>query len=192
MNHFKCIKLKTVGRFYNGSLISDTLYRKKAKRAYIRIKELSFNYPINKDAVIYIDDNFVPQKETIVRTNDYVFATIGNTIGKVNVITEEFDGSFISNNTSMFRFNSPQEELFYYELLFRNFIVQCQIEREYTQTGQPKITNISLGNIVIPVLPTSKRKEISDLVSQSYSCFHKSKLQLDLAKQQIELLIDNL
>lgn len=143
-------KLSDIGFFTNGSFIPESFYTEQAKRAYIRIKELSLDSPINMKDCIYINDKFKNSNETIVKENDFVIATIGNTIGKINLITKELEGSFISNNTSRFRLTDKNVNPIFLELLLRNSIVQEQIQREFTQTAQPKISNNSLENIVIP------------------------------------------
>ena len=47
-------KLKDIGFFTNGSFIPENLYTANAKRAYIRIKELSFDAPIRTQECVYI------------------------------------------------------------------------------------------------------------------------------------------
>jgi type I restriction enzyme S subunit len=185
----KYCKLKDIGKFKNGSLISDELYVNKGKRAYIRIKELSFNQPISDNDVIFIDDSFVSSNETTVCTNDFVFATIGNTIGKVNIIPEYYDGSFISNNTSRFRLYKTKY-YFFYELLFRSIAVQEQIQREFTQTAQPKIGNESLENIIIPVIEKEIQHQIAALIEKSFYLCGESKRLLDEAKDMVEKEIE--
>jgi restriction endonuclease S subunit len=182
-------KVKDIGIFTNGSLISDELYVNKSKRAYIRIKELSFNQPISDDDVIFIDDGFVATNETTVHTNDFVFATIGNTIGKVNLIPEYYEGSFISNNTSRFRLYKTKY-YFFYELLFRSIAVQEQIQREFTQTAQPKIGNESLENIIIPVIEEEIQQQIAELIEKSFYLCRESKRLLNEAKSMVEKEIE--
>ena len=190
LNHFKCNRLGDMGKFCNGSLISDELYVEKAARAYIRIKELSYKEPINDDAVVYIDDSFVSQNETTVCENDFVIATIGNTIGKVNAIPKKYAGSFISNNTSRFRLNDKKSIYFYYEIMLRSIVVQSQIEREFTQTAQPKISNKSLANILIPILSREIQEQIAKLIQKSFALRAESKLLLDDAKASVEREIE--
>jgi restriction endonuclease S subunit len=182
-------RLKDIGEFKNGSLISDELYVNKSKRAYIRIKELSFNQPISDDDVVFIDDGFVATNETVVHTNDFIFATIGNTIGKVNLVPEYYDGSFISNNTSRFRSHKIKYH-FFYELLFRNILVQEQIQRNFTQTAQPKIGNESLENILIPLVDTAVQQEIAALIKKSFSLRQESERLLSDAKEMVEREIE--
>lgn len=179
-------KLSDIGFFTNGSFIPESFYTEQAKRAYIRIKELSLDSPINMKDCIYINDKFKNSNETIVKENDFVIATIGNTIGKINLIPKELDGSFISNNTSRFRLTDKNVNPIFLELLLRNSIVQEQIQREFTQTAQPKISNNSLENIIIPKIDYIIQKKIEYRIKKSLELRDKSKELLENAKVKIE------
>lgn len=182
-------KLSDIGFFTNGSFIPESFYTEQAKRAYIRIKELSLDSPINMKDCIYINDKFKNSNETIVKENDFVIATIGNTIGKINLITKELEGSFISNNTSRFRLTDKNVNPIFLELLLRNSIVQEQIQREFTQTAQPKISNNSLENIIIPKIDYIIQKKIESRIKKSLELRDKSKELLENAKVKIEKAI---
>ena len=184
-------KLIDIGFFTNGSFIPESFYTEQAKRAYIRIKELSLDSPINIKECIYINDKFKNSNETIVKENDFVIATIGNTIGKINLIPKELDGSFISNNTSRFRLTDKNVNPIFLELLLRNSIVQEQIQREFTQTAQPKISNNSLENIIIPKIDYIIQKKIEYRIKKSLELRDKSKELLENAKVKIENAIIN-
>lgn len=179
-------KLSDIGFFTNGSFIPESFYTEQAKRAYIRIKELSLDSPINMKDCIYINDKFKNSNETIVKENDFVIATIGNTIGKINLITKELDGSFISNNTSRFRLTDKNVNPIFLELLLRNSIVQEQIQRQFTQTAQPKISNNSLENIIIPKIDYIIQKKIESRIKKSLELRDKNKELLENAKVKIE------
>lgn len=179
-------KLSDIGFFTNGSFIPESFYTEQAKRAYIRIKELSLDSPINMKDCIYINDKFKNSNETIVKENDFVIATIGNTIGKINLITKELEGSFISNNTSRFRLTDKNVNPIFLELLLRNSIVQEQIQRQFTQTAQPKISNNSLENIIIPKIDYIIQKKIESRIKKSLELRDKNKELLENAKVKIE------
>lgn len=183
-------KLQDIGFFTNGSFIPENLYTQHAKRAYIRIKELSFNTPIRIQECIYIDDNFEATNETMVKQDDFVIATIGNTIGKINLIPKELSGSFISNNTSRFRLADKSIIPEFLELLLRNFVVQEQIQREFTQTAQPKISNTSLENILIPKINPATQEQIALKIQKSFTLRAKSKDLLKNAKIKLENAIE--
>lgn len=184
-------RLQDIGFFTNGSFIPENLYTQRAKRAYIRIKELSFNAPIRIQECVYIDDKFEAINETMVKQNDFVIATIGNTIGKVNLIPKELNGSFISNNTSRFRLTNENIIPEFLESLLRNFIVQEQIQREFTQTAQPKISNTSLENILIPKIDSTTQEQIASKIQKSFALRKVAKDLLESAKYKVERAIDS-
>lgn len=184
--HNGYMRLKDIGNFANGSLISEDFYVEKAKRAYIRIKELSFNSPIKIEESVYIDDNFEAKNETAVKENDFIIATIGNTIGKVNLVPKELSGSFISNNTSKFSLFDKNIMPEFLELLLRSVIVQEQIQRDFTQTAQPKISNYSLENILIPKFSLKIQESIAKNLQKSFDLRSEAKNLLKNAKERVE------
>ncbi len=182
--------LGTLGKFTSGSFISDEFYVEKSKRAYIRIKELSFNQPINKSQIVHISDSFVHKNESIVYENEFVIATIGNTIGKVNLIDRELNGAFISNNTSKFKLTDNTINYFYFELMLRSIVVQMQIKKEFTQTAQPKISDNSLRNIIVPMVDKETQTQIATQIQTSFTLRQQSEKLLELAKRAVEIAIE--
>ena len=181
--------LGELGYFVNGSFISDKYYSDSGKKFYIRIKELSLDTPLEKEKMVYINNDFVAINETVVKENDFVFATIGATIGKVNLITKEFSGSYPSNNTSKFTLNRI-ENPFYFECLLRSLLVQGQIKQRLTQTAQEKISNDDLGKIIIPLLFQKVQNQIQRKTFESFSFYKKSKILLEYSKYAIEKAIE--
>ena len=179
-------EIKEIAELKNGSFISETEYTNKSKRAYIRIKELSLDNILEKEQMIFINDNFKKKNETQVKKNDFVIATIGATIGKTNLISKEFESSFPSNNTSRIRLKSKNEKFYFYEFLFRSFLFQKQIEREFTQTAQPKISNSQIKNIKIPLVAPAIQNQIAQKIEASHQLRKQSKDLLEKAKQQVE------
>ena len=181
--------LGKLGYFVNGSFIPDKHYSDSGKKFYIRIKELSLDIPFEKEKMVYINNDFVANNETVVKENDFVFATIGATIGKVNLITKELSGSYPSNNTSKFTLNQVKNP-FYFECLLRSLLVQEQIKQRLTQTTQEKILNNDLGKIIIPLLLRKVQDQIQRKIFESFNFYTKSKYLLKCAKRAIEKAIE--
>jgi len=186
--------IKDIGYMSNGSLISDYFYTNKAKRAYIRIKDLSFNESINMQSLVYISDDFEESAETKVKENDIIFATIGATIGKVNLVPNSLNDSFISNNTSRFRlFNSAKSNAKFYEAIFQSSFFQSFIKRNTTTTAQPKIINEDILNIKIPLSPLKTQEKIADQIStikeKALALQKAAKQSLEEARQEVEKMI---
>lgn len=186
--------VKDIGLMNNGSLIADAFYIDKAKRAYIRIKDLSFNSNINLQSLVYINDDFKDSGETKVKENDIVFATIGATIGKLNLVPNALSGSFVSNNTSRFRlFNNFQNSAKFYEAVFQSSFFQLFIKRNITTTAQPKITNEDILNLKIPLPPLAMQekiaKEITKRKAKALALQNEAKELLEQAKKEVEKII---
>lgn len=180
--------LYNIAKIKSGSLVSDSLYScDKCGVPYIRVKDLNFKGQINKDTIIHLK-NFISTNETIVKEDDFVIATIG-TVGKISIIDNSLVGAIPSNNTSKISLNNKQNSL-YYLLLFQSFIFQQQIERQYTQTAQPKISDNQLYSIIIPLLPQSIQSKISAKIQQSFESREKSKQLLEVAKRAVEIAIE--
>ncbi len=180
--------LEKLGNFSNGSFIPEKYYSKSGKKFYIRIKELSLNAPLKKEKMIFIKDSFKTDKETTVKENDFVFSIIGS-VGKVNLITQDFAGSYLSNNTSKYTLNQTVFS-FYFELLLRNFLVQEQIKQRLTQTVQEKISNDDLGKTIVPILPRRTQNQIHQKISKSFNLHEKSKKLLEDCKKTVETAIE--
>lgn len=185
------LRLTDIVEVVNGSFIPEAFYTQKAQRAYIRIKELSLNAPIKISECIYIKDDFIASNEVIVKENDFVIATIGNTIGKVNLVPKELEGSFISNNTSRLRLIDKNYIPEFIELLLRSMFVQEQIQRNFTQTAQPKISNISLENILIPKIDSTTQAQIATYIQKSFELRAEAKKLLESAKAEVESALNN-
>lgn len=181
--------LDNIANIKSGSLVPDDLYSNdKSGIPYIRVKDLNFKGEINKENIVYLK-NFTNTNETIAYTGDYIIATIG-TVGKVGIVDNKLNGCIPSNNTSKISLKNKQNELFYL-LLFQSFIFQQQIEKEFTQTAQPKILDNQLCNIIIPLLPESIQSTISSKLHKSFLDRQKSLDLLAVAKGAVEVAVED-
>ncbi|WP_353684511.1 restriction endonuclease subunit S [Thermodesulfovibrio sp. 3907-1M] len=186
--------LKKIFDFRRGIFISTDYYtEEKTSRPYIRIKELTGKTGIDESKIIYIKDNYPIDEANSLQENDIVIAIIGDTIGKTNRIYKELSGGFCSNNTGRLRIKKElNKEIIpeYAEILFQSVIIQSQIEKKKTQTGQPKISDKEIKSILIPILPLSTQQQIASLVQKSHETRKKAKELLEIAKKAIEIAIE--
>jgi restriction endonuclease S subunit len=183
----------TFGRLFSvrrGICIDPRLYNEIDGRSYIRIKELSLDQPLAKNDSIKISEKYISGKYPHARTGDYILAVIGATIGKINLISDDLDGSLFSNNTACL---SPKIEIAHpnaYELILRSPIIQYQIQQRMAKTAQEKISDPELKKILIPILSTEVLDELEHLVVASKKSYHQSKQLIDQAKSRVEQLIE--
>lgn len=190
----RLLTIADVFDFKRGDFIDTRYYTEnKTSRPYIRIKELSNDSTVNMDEVIYIKDEYKNIKTATLEKGDLVIAIIGDTIGKTNLILEELEGGFCSNNTGMLRLKESYKgrfDVFFLEKLFHSIFIQLQIEKRKAQTGQPKIADKEIKQIRIPLVDYQKQRVIGDLVRQSHAARREAKELLEDAKRKIEEMIE--
>lgn len=193
IKNYELKRLNEIFTIRRGDFINPDYYVEKAKRAYIRIKELPTKGDINLDAITYIDDNFSEQNLGTLQEGDFVFAGIGATLGKTARIPKELEGSFYSNNTVRFRLKKEWKDkidTYYLQVIFQSIICRWQFEQRQAQTAQAKISDEDLKSVLIPILPKPTQQKIADLVQKSHSARKKAKELLEKAKQKVEELIE--
>lgn len=181
--------------FNRGIFISTDYYtEEKTLTPYLRIKELSEKGGINKEEIIYINEQYAGEENNKLKINDLVMAIIGDTIGKTNRIDKELVGGYYSNNTGRLRIKKEWENKILpecNELIFQSVLIQSQIEKKKAQTGQPKINDSEIRSIIVPILPKKIQDKIADLVRQSHEARKKAKELLEEAKRKVEELVEN-
>ena len=170
-----------------GSLIKDSFYDQKEGNPYIRGADFSGGW-LSDDKLIFISPKFKPTGETRVYENDIVFSLIGS-VGETALVTSEFTGAYISNNTGKIECESPIFSVVLQTLL-ASVIGKLYFEKYKTQTAQPKISDKDLHNFVIPVLSEEKQIQIQQKVVESFNLRKQSKHLLECAKRAVEIAIE--
>lgn len=183
--------LSEIAYIYRGNLISENSYCEDAtKPAYIRGADISSNILL-KDKCVYLDSSFVPNKEIRCKKNDLVFALIGS-VGTVARVTDEFIGSYISNNLGIIRLKENVDVSAEYLHLFLTAknIGSLFFEQKEMRTAQPKISPKDIEGFIIPIISNEQQCHIVDLIQESFILRLKSNELLDLAKTSVEVAIE--
>lgn len=184
-------KLSEIASTYRGDLISDELYCNNSLRpAYIRGADISSNVLL-PDKCVYIDDYFIPNKEFRCQYNDIVFAMIGS-VGTLARVTEEFEGSFVSNNLGVIRINKGSNICaeYLHVLLTSPKIGKLLFEQKEMRTAQPKISDKDIWDFIVPTIPNDCQLAIKDLIEKSFALRNESNRLLELAKTAVEVAIE--
>lgn len=184
-------KLSEIASTYRGDLISDELYCNNSLRpAYIRGADISSNVLL-PDKCVYIDDCFIPNKEFRCQYNDIVFAMIGS-VGTLARVTEEFEGSFVSNNLGVIRINKGSNICaeYLHVLLTSPKIGKLLFEQKEMRTAQPKISDKDIWDFIVPTIPNDCQLEIKELIEKSFTLRNESNRLLELAKTAVEIAIE--
>lgn len=181
--------IKNLFKIINGSFVSESFYCNDGKISYIRIKDLNYKGQINRNDIISLSESFSLKNETTLNKNDFVFANIGS-VGKVNIINNDnLIGAIPSNNTSKMTLKN-NKNYYYFLLVLQSFLFQMQIEKEFTQTAQPKISNKQLETLLVPLLSEDKQQQISNKIQESFEKRNYSDKLIDIAKRAVEIAIE--
>jgi len=157
---YKYIFLKDVFDLINGNSYTEYYTEEKTSIPYIRIGNLSFKHDINANNLIYLDESCEISEEKKMKKDDLILATIGATIGKIN-LAREFEGGTFSNNTVLFRLkNKEKHNPYFYEKLFQSRIIQKYIWGVVSQKAQPNLQNYDLQKIKIPLISKLKQDKV--------------------------------
>ncbi len=184
-------RLSEITKTFRGDLISDTLYTTdNTCIAYIRGADISSNI-LTDEKCVYIDRSFISTKEIRCAPNDLVFALIGS-VGTVARVTDDFTGSFISNNLGLIRLNDDTDiSAEYLHLLLTSAqIGKYLFEQKEMRTAQPKISDKDILDFIIPKLDKDIQQQIVDKVHESFELRKESRRLLDLAKTMVETAIE--
>ncbi len=183
------LPLSDIVDFYRGSLISDTYYidYDVARPAYIRGGDISSNRMV-ADNMVSISSDFIPSEETICIEGDIVMAMIGS-VGTASIVTQDFSGSYISNNLGLLRIcnHSIRAEVLHLYLtspIGRMFFTQRQMV-----TAQPKIAFRDIENIPIPLIRPEVQAEIAQHIQRSFALRKEASQLLEEAKLSVERAI---
>ena len=170
-----------------GSLIKDSFYDQEEGNPYIRGADFSGGW-LSDDKLVFINPKFRHTSETRVYENDIVFSLIGS-VGETALVTSEFTGAYISNNTGKIECESPVFSVTLQTLL-ASIIGKLYFEKYKTQTAQPKISDKDLHHFVIPLFSEEKQIQIQQKIVESFSLRKQSKHLLECAKQAVEIAIE--
>ncbi len=187
-NNSKVAKLNGIASIVRGSSISPDYYDQEGV-PYLRGGDFSSG-DIENGNLVYINKKFTHSNETIINAGDIIFASIGS-VGTLAIARDDFEGSYISNNTAKIAIHNRSFILpEYLNVVLQSLIGKLQFEKWSTRTAQPKISETQVNNFLIPILPIETQKKISELVIAAHEARKKSKELLEEAKRKVEEMIE--
>ena len=154
------ILLKNVFNLVNGNSYTEYYTEEKTDIPYIRIGDLTVRFEIDDKNIIYLDDSIELNEDKILKEDDLILATIGATIGKIN-LARDFKGGTFSNNTILLRLKDKKNHnSYFYEKLLQTNLLQKYIWGVVSQKAQPNLQTYDLENVKIPLIPKSKQDQI--------------------------------
>lgn len=148
----KSKKVKEIFNLINGCTLTEFYSEVKTDRVFLRIGDLTYKDTIQNSNLIYLDDECEIPNEKVLTGSDLVLATIGATIGKIN-LASGYEGGTFSNNTIVLRFkNFVEHNPKFYELLFQSNIFMKYLFGVASQKAQPNLQSYDISQIRVPII----------------------------------------
>lgn len=130
---------------------------------YITVSDMGDKFVSNKDIKYITQEIETKIKKYKVITGDIIISVAG-TLGKVNIITEEFNNANLTENCDkLTEFKGCITEYLFYFLQSEKFL--DEINRIKTSSAQPKLALDRLRIFVIPVPIIEEQQKIADCLS---------------------------
>lgn len=140
---------------------------------------------LSSSAKIPNDDILLSPKD-IVKENDLVLSMSG-TIGNCCKVPKDVKGII---NQRILRFSIKDVDVDTLVLLINSIVGTMQLERVGTGGVQTNISSSDIFKIEIPIIPKSLQDTVCNQVTKSFELQAESKQLLELAKQAVEVAIE--
>ncbi len=136
-----------------------------------------------------IQGKFAPSRaRMLLKENDIIVSSVEGSFNKSAIVPDEFNKSV--GSTGFFVFKSKQNQPGYVLALIKSIFFKEQMHREASGTILTAVSDKSLKNILIPILPNKTVNEINKLIIESHK-FQKKALKIfNVAKTALEIYIE--
>jgi type I restriction enzyme S subunit len=124
----------------------------------------------------------------LLRVGDVIASSVEGSLGKVALVSEEYNGAIGSTGFFVLRPRNVQSG--YLLALVKSMIVREQMRCESSGTILSAVPAKSLRNVIVPNIPPKKQNEIAQLVEKSHAARREAKALLEKAKRAVEIAIE--
>ena len=124
----------------------------------------------------------------LLKENDIIVSSVEGSLEKVALADEEQDGYIASTGFFQFRSKAILPEVLL--VMAKSIIFQCQLLQRCSGTILTAVSEKSINDMIVPILPKPIQQKIADLVIKSHRARQKSKSLLVEAKRKIEEMIE--
>lgn len=177
--------LKDIFQIINGNSYTEYYSENKTDIPYIRIGDLSYLGEIETQNMVYLEDDCPIPKDKIIKQNDLILATIGATVGKINIANNFIGGTF-SNNTVLLRLKEKAPfNIIFLEKILQSKMLQKLIWSAVSQKAQPNLQDYDLKMIKISNVAINIQNKIVEKIEPLSREISKLK---KIKKQAVEII----
>jgi type I restriction enzyme, S subunit len=166
-----------------GEYSDEYLPKDKGRVFYIRSTNIK-NSLIEEDESHFVNPNF----ERIAVEGDILTARVG-TIGIFGAVTENISGSVYSDNILCFRLPDNLNHLVYTRYFNSRFNFEL-VDRFARGSVQQRLNQETLKDLTVPIFRDEIQQKVKEVLEMSFELQTKSKQLLELAKQAVEVAIE--
>ena len=157
---------------------------------YITVSDMGDKFVLNKDIKYITQEIETKIKKYKVITGDIIISVAG-TLGKVNIITEEFNNANLTENCDkLTEFKGCITEYLFYFLQSEKFL--DEINRIKTSSAQPKLALDRLRIFVIPIPIIEEQQKIADCLSSMDSLIQTQQKVVTTWQQRKKALLQQM
>lgn len=157
---------------------------------YITVSDMGDKFVSNKDIKYITQEIETKIKKYKVITGDIIISVAG-TLGKVNIITEEFNNANLTENCDkLTEFKGCITEYLFYFLQSDKFL--DEINRIKTSSAQPKLALDRLRIFVIPIPIIKEQQKIADCLSSMDSLIQTQQKVVTTWQQRKKALLQQM
>lgn len=167
-----------------GEFAKEYLNKEKGLTFFIRNTNIS-------DGEIIEDENYFVEKKgftKFTKPGDILTARVG-AIGNFGAINDKFKDCIYSDNVLCIRLKEKLNPSVY-TCLFNLKIYSFLLEKISGGSVQPLITQTSIKDLLIPIIPFKEQEQIAKLIEESLQLKAESERLMDVAKKAVEIAIE--
>ena len=184
-------KLSKLTSFSNETWDQQSIF--ESEFPYIEISEVNTSTGLINNIIATEKANVPSRAKMIIRNGDILVSTTRPNRGAIAFYNQSNEISIASTGFAVLREHSNKVLPEYLWFILRNKISLKQMEQRSSGGNYPAITQEELGNILIPVPPLNKQKEIAkhitDIKQQAQQLKDKTKELLKKASEEIEKIL---
>ena len=157
---------------------------------YVELSNIDASIGIINIASTVKGDDLPTRAKRLLKKDDVLASSVEGSVQKIALVHDEHENYVATNGFFQFRPKKILPEVLL--VLCGSFIIQRQIVRECTGTILMAMPKNSLKRIIVPIISEEKQKEIAEIIKESHSARNEAVVLLEMAKNIVEVAIEEL
>ena len=186
---FSVKKLGEIAKISKGIEVGSDAYVDDGK-LFLRVSNITEKEITISDSAEFIrEDLFNALKEKYKPIPGEILYTKDATVGVAFPVREDFNDAIISGGIIRIKPHNDLDQ-YYLALVLNSILCRSQAERHSIGAVIKHYTYSKIKDLLVPIIPEEKQKQISNLIKQSFTLREEAKELLEKAKKEVEEFIE--